>query len=381
MTKRQIIEANLSEIIELSKNGMTNMEIGNRFGCSGALVGIILKEHGIISKMQQRNQDGDLTKFKDEIVRRFESGQSVYSLAKDLGICNLKANKYLKKWGYDTSKGYHRRERPLKDDAAEIIRIYQEEKIGVDTIAKRFNTTGASVRTIINKAGIMRDYDYYRYDVDQTYFEKIDSPHKAYFLGLLMADGNVQESGFRINLKENDRAILDQFAAELKYSGGLKYTPGRTKVKACGSITTSSPQYGLCVNKSKMAQDLTKLGCMPNKTWELRFPTEDQLPRIYIRDFIRGYWDGDGYVSQKYPQINILGNQFFITELVKYLPLCGPPHKKYMQSQKYCDDPDKKILSINIGISNGAVPVLTFLYKDALIYLQRKYDLAMKWIS
>jgi len=381
MTKRQIIEANLPKIIELSKSGMTNTEIGNRFGCSGALVGIILKEHGIISKMQQRNQDGDLTKFKDEIVRRFESGQSVYSLAKDLGICNLKANKYLKKWGYDTSKGYHRRERPLKDDAAEIIRIYQEEKIGVDTIAKRFNTTGASVRTIINKAGIMRDYDYYRYDVDQTYFEKIDSPHKAYFLGLLMADGNVQESGFRINLKENDRAILDQFAAELKYSGGLKYTPGRTTVKACGSITTSSPQYGLCVNKSKMAQDLTKLGCMPNKTWELRFPTEDQLPRIYIRDFIRGYWDGDGTISIRYPQLAVIGNHFFIEELVKYLPVLSTPYKYYMPSVKYPNDSTKQTLQLRISKMHGSIQILSFLYKDAPIYLQRKYDLAMKWIS
>ena len=33
------------------------------------------------------------------------------------------------------------------------------------------------------------------------------------------------------------------------------------------------------------------------KTFTLRFPTENQVPKELLRHFIRGYFDGDGCVS------------------------------------------------------------------------------------
>lgn len=387
MTKKQILQNNKDKIVKLSTDGVSNADIGRKFGCSGALVGLFLKDLGIVSQELLRMQEGDLTKFKDEIIKRFEAGQSVYSLARDLGINNAKANNYLIRWGYDTSAGHkkHAGDVELNSQSEEIVRIYLEEKIGVDTIAKRFNTYGTSIRKIINDAGVMRDYDYYRYDVDQTYFEKIDTREKAYFLGFLMSDGNVQDSGFRIALKADDREILEKFAAELKYDGDLKYVKPRHKLKKSGEMGMSSPQYKLSINKSKMAQDLIRLGCMKNKTWKLRFPTNDQVPLEFIPDFLRGYFDGDGSISRKYSQVNVIGNKFFITELINYLPLKIEPYKWYQQSvnPKFLDDPDKQLLSITISLCHGSKEVLHYLYGNCqdTLYLKRKYELAHRWMS
>ena len=385
MTKKQILQNNKDEIVKLSIDGVSNADIGRKFGCSGALVGLFLKDLGIVSQELLRVQEGDLTKFKDEIIKRFEAGQSVYSLAKDLGINNLKANNYSIRWGYATSAGHkkHAGDVELNSQSEEIIRIYLEEKIGVDTIAKRFNTYGTSIRKIINDAGVMRDYDYYRYDVDQTYFEKIDTREKAYFLGFLMSDGNVQDSGFRIALKADDREILERFAAELKYDGDLAFVKPRHKLKKNGEMGVSSPQYKLSINKSKMAQDLIKLGCMKNKTWKLRFPTNDQVPLEFIPDFLRGYCDGDGTISSRYPQLGFIGNKFFITELINYLPLKMEPYKWYQQSVEFPDDPDKELLSIRISLCQGSKEVLHYLYGNCqdTLYLKRKYELAQRWLS
>ena len=50
------------------------------------------------------------------------------------------------------------------------------------------------------------------------------------------------------------------------------------------------------INSTKIASDIKKLGCIKNKTLQLQFPTESQVPRKFQYAFIRGYFDGDGCV-------------------------------------------------------------------------------------
>ena len=53
------------------------------------------------------------------------------------------------------------------------------------------------------------------YGINEDYFDVIDSEDKAYFLGLLFADGcNIRCGGkhiVRIRLQEKDKYILDRF--------------------------------------------------------------------------------------------------------------------------------------------------------------------------
>jgi intein-encoded DNA endonuclease-like protein len=47
-----------------------------------------------------------------------------------------------------------------------------------------------------------------------------------------------------------------------------------------------------------MNQDLINLGCVPNKSLILKFPTEEQVPEKFLSHFIRGFFDGDGSVTK-----------------------------------------------------------------------------------
>ena len=70
------------------------------------------------------------------------------------------------------------------------------------------------------------------YFCDDNYFEKIDSKDKAYFLGLLMADGNKYKNTVRIELQEKDKSILELFKKYIEYEGNLTYIAPRKNKKS-----------------------------------------------------------------------------------------------------------------------------------------------------
>ncbi len=282
--KTLVLEINKDEVIRLSREGKSNAFIGEKFGVSGALVGYFLKQYGITSQILQTAQNSDLTKYKDEIIRRYKAGESTYSLDKEFnaGRSHGKVAVFLKRWGVDISSGHkqYQGDGDLKDRADEIIHMYTVEKIGVDTIGARMSSTGSSVRKILNDYGLMRSYEENRYQVDQTYFEKIDTRNKAYTLGFIYSDGNIEQDlrCWRISLKYDDKIILDKIKEDIQYKGELGVVKARTYKKKNGEMSTSSPQYILRVGRKKMCDDLVRLGCTPNKTWDIRFPSPDILP-------------------------------------------------------------------------------------------------------
>lgn len=45
-----------------------------------------------------------------------------------------------------------------------------------------------------------------------------------------------------------------------------------------------------------MCKDISTLGAIKNKSLTLTFPSDDIVPKKFKRDFIRGYFDGDGCI-------------------------------------------------------------------------------------
>ena len=74
-----------------------------------------------------------------------------------------------------------------QDKHPEICRLYLGGAM-IKDICPRFNLSRTSVRRILNLYNIpvIRPR---KYSLDETFFETIDSEDKAYFLGLLYADG------------------------------------------------------------------------------------------------------------------------------------------------------------------------------------------------
>lgn len=75
---------------------------------------------------------------------------------------------------------------------------------GPSAIVKRLKNAGIDVKRDYKKARRIRKNRYY---FDINYFENIDSNEKAYFLGLMYADGSITKNEAYLKLKDEDIII------------------------------------------------------------------------------------------------------------------------------------------------------------------------------
>ena len=127
---------------------------------------------------------------------------------------------------------------------------------------------------------------------DKNFFKKIDSEEKAYFLGILYADGynwmKGKNKNVSISLQEGDLELLLKLNNLI--GGNHSIYNIKAKCKNCQN------QSKLQINSKILCQDLEQLGCVQNKSKVLLFPSINILPPYLVHHFIRGYFDGDGSV-------------------------------------------------------------------------------------
>ena len=269
------------------------------------------------------------------------------------------------------------------DQREEIAKKYQTGKYKVVDLAREYHVANQSICSLLKRRNIFifNDKSQLRriYPLDETYFNNIDSEDKAYFLGLLYADGcnHSKRGSIVLALAEEDVEILNQLRKFLKTEKPLSYRDNQKKHPTWKNI------WVLQVSSKKLSNDLTRLGCIENKSLVLKFPTFDQVPINLIRHFIRGYYDGDGGISlvrhkTGYTSVNchIMSTDSFCKNLIEITNneiniiggLCDPNKGNGMKYVLY-----------NSYIK--AVPFLNWIYTDSTIYLKRKYDIYIELLK
>lgn len=229
-------------------------------------------------------------------------------------------------------------------------------------ISKLFNCSAEYIRKILkdNNIALRKYYQInHKHIIRERFFDVIDNQNKAYFLGLLFADGSVHSkyNSITLKLKIEDQELVSTLS-KLISDKDISY-------RDLKNIT-------LKVSSFHMKQSLMHLGCVPNKTFVLKFPDID--PKQYSH-FIRGYFDGDGCINRYRDDfyISIVSTDEVcnaINNIIKdTLGICGKilKDKKMLERGNY-------ITSILRYTGNRQVKVvLDWIYNDAEIYMQRKY--------
>lgn len=128
-----------------------------------------------------------------------------------------------------------------------------------------------------------------KYKINETYFEKIDTAEKAYWLGFLYADGHNTEAPYwRVSLilKNQDTLHVQKF-------NNIFYPTGDKKIKFRKTDNAASS----VIHSKKICADLVKLNVINRKSLTIKFPSNDQVPDNLLVYFIQGLFDGDGSVS------------------------------------------------------------------------------------
>jgi hypothetical protein len=154
--------------------------------------------------------------------------------------------------------------------------------------------------------------------VDDSFFSKIDTPEKAWLLGVLAADGCV---------KRKNRIALSQSG----YSGYRLIVYVKKLLNLRNKITNYKPKngnevYAISVVSDKLTNDLKKYNIVPKKSLSYEFPSE--IPSQYLKDFVRGYVEGDGCIcfykrknGYRGLTVSMVGTEPFIKKMATMLPI------------------------------------------------------------
>ena len=219
-------------------------------------------------------------------------------------------------------------------------------------------------------------------NVNDNYFDIIDTQEKAYIFGLFYADAcNYEDIGnIKIDLMIDDYDLLQRISNIISYTGSLKiYDKEKFKVFD-GKEYECKPSVRLLIHSKHMSEQLAKKGCVKHKSSIATFPNKSDIPDNLLKHFIRGYMDGNGGISywvdnentgHKKFQINFCGTTSIINTLAKMLG------DKFDCSPAISDrfpDRDNNNLQMNTCGNRVVKRILDWLYTDATIYMQRKYD-------
>ncbi len=105
----------------------------------------------------------------------------------------------------------------------------------------------------------------------------------AYAIGLIVTDGNLSPDGRHISFTSKDKEMVDNFQKAL----GISYN---YCMKSNGT-NTNKKYYVIQIGDVLFYRFLESIGLTPNKSKTVAII---DIPKIYIRDFIRGSFDGDG---------------------------------------------------------------------------------------
>ena len=227
-------------------------------------------------------------------------------------------------------------------------------------ICEVFNVSRRTLFTVLKDNNLsFKEYTYFNINI----FDEIDTEEKAYWLGFLYADGYIcgYNSQVELSLKGSD---IDHL---IKFKKFLSDTREDDCIKL-SMVQFNNNQYSRCryiIGNRYFHDRLIDLGCVPGKSTKLVFPDESIFKtKDLIRDFIRGYIDGNGclYFNNSKLAIEISGTMDFLNSIRNYFSEFNIPQK------------DKRHNVYRIGCyCTKARLVANTLYNNSTIYLSRKY--------
>lgn len=263
-------------------------------------------------------------------------------------------------------------------DGALIVQKYTDQQIldiadeytpgsNMYELSDKYNIPVATLQYRFSQLGI--ETTKRKHTLNESYFENIDTQNKAYILGFLMADGCVSKTDktqlstnrLIVSISKKDRQVLEFIKNELECDYEIfDFIPSGTYA--------NHEMSRLSINSKQLCSDLAKYGIVPRKTGSESFPI---LDREYQRHFIRGFLDGDGFVTNKGKAIGFCSNRNMLTEILNVLKT----EFDIKSIATIRDDEREKPLSYMQINCKGDIENLKFyLYNNANFYLERKYS-------
>lgn len=202
------------------------------------------------------------------------------------------------------------------------------------------------------------------YQLDDSFFDIIDTEAKAYWLGFITADGCVRDNGrhytLQVKLKQSDAGHLAKLQADLGSDRPLYLAEKRGVAGASAMLAVSSKH---------LVRSLEALGVTPRKS-------QTAQPWLGAPDLMRHYWrgmfDGDGSISLESSRakwvLTFCGSRECVTAFAEWSRRIAPAVSRLYDRQTLW----------YWKAAGVALPqaIAAELYGNATVYLDRKFALA-----
>lgn len=296
------------------------------------------------------------------MVKWHSEGKLIREIAELIGVSNSTVARTL------NAQNVKSRHPSLTDEKKNKILELYKEGYNQTQICELLQTSRTTVRTLLRENGISllsNSKIHQQFEINENYFEYIDTPQKAYILGLIYADGNIHKNMVRLSLQEDDKEILEKIRRELQSTHPIKIIHYNTKNPSWKN------QYCLSIVNKKLRDDLVLHGVTEAKSLTLTFP--NTLSSDLYNHFIRGYFDGDGYVSKnpKEKRISIIGTEQFCLKIKDISESVLNVHCSISVCHRNESSPTRAL-----GIAGGkqVKKFLDWMYQDADLFIQRKFE-------
>jgi hypothetical protein len=262
----------------------------------------------------------------------------------------------------------------MKRTIEEVSKIYNEYCLGKSQkeLDKKYNTDSYYLfkkhNLLSRKLGETKQLNRKNSLIYNYIFSNISNEIESYILGLWFADGWVTEHQAGITLKNNDYKLLEKIKDYVCPDLTVKYNANTVK---------------LIFSNTNLCENLKKLGCLNSKTYKnYVFPN---IPINLQKDFIRGYFDGDGtvYLDKTRPKANICGiNLNFLKEIEQILIINNidckinieiRENKIYKTPQGFSNN-CKNMYRLYVRKKQALEIFYSYMYSNSTIYLNRKKD-------
>jgi hypothetical protein len=207
-----------------------------------------------------------------------------------------------------------------------------------------------------------------RYELNESFFDDINSEESAYWAGFFSADGCMHQGHYQCSLylAIRDKGHIEKFRAAVGYTGPLAY---RSLKAPSGNV---SDQCGVVIGRKVFYEGLLKQGIKPRKSWSL-LPPNGNIPADLLRHYWRGHFDGDGSISKRSNrpgerlwQVSELGTKPMMEAFAEFVAertgIVGRVH------------PKENVWKVLYGGIQHPQTVAHLLYDSATVYLDRKKE-------
>lgn len=248
------------------------------------------------------------------------------------------------------------------EDIEKMVNMYVGQKLAINKIACIFKASDRTIAKVLHSYNVVRGVGKnHLYECDESFFETIDNEIKAYWLGVMFADGNVSLSKSntgQLFISSIDKEWINQFKEDIHFTGNLLKEKHNRYHKDI---------WKLHITSDRLFYDLCKHGCVPCKSNIIQFPI---IEKSLIHHFIRGYFDGDGTVSiHKYLSGKdnttlrsgfCSGSRLFLEKLVQHIPTKNKVIRR-------CS----RVYIVSYSVKDSYI-LHNYMYSDATVFLERK---------